>query len=124
MKTICIMNLKGGVGKTVTAGNFADVLAADHGRRALLIDADHQGNTSRFFRADQEAAALRDVLTSDNISYWIESVQQTDHDGSSIIPADMSLAELDAATGGYRFSKDGAGIDAECTGWWPVPEKT
>ena len=52
MKTICIMNLKGGVGKTVTAGNFADVLAADHGKRVLLIDADHQGNTSRFFRAD------------------------------------------------------------------------
>lgn len=39
MKTICIMNLKGGVGKTVTAGNFADVLAADHGKRVLLIDA-------------------------------------------------------------------------------------
>lgn len=97
MKTICIMNLKGGVGKTVTAGNFADVLAADHGRRALLIDADHQGNTSRFFRADQEAATLRDILAGDSEPCWPESVQQTGYEGLDIIPADMSLAELDAA---------------------------
>lgn len=97
MKTICIMNLKGGVGKTVTAGNFADVLAADHGRRALLIDADHQGNTSRFFRADQEAATLRDILAGDSEPYWPESVQRTGYEGLDIIPADMSLAELDAA---------------------------
>lgn len=34
------------------------------------------------------------------------------------------LCWYDAETGGYRFSKDGAGIDVECTGWWPVPEKT
>lgn len=97
MKTICIMNLKGGVGKTVTAGNFADVLVADHGKQVLLIDADHQGNTSRFFRADQEAATLRDVLAGDSEPYWPESVQRTGYEGLDIIPADMSLAELDAA---------------------------
>ena len=97
MKTICIMNLKGGVGKTVTAGNLADLLAADHGKRVLLIDADHQGNTSRFFRADQAAATLRDILTGDNEPYWPESVQRTGYEGLDIIPADMTLAELDAA---------------------------
>lgn len=33
MKAICIMNLKGGVGKTITAANMAAILARDHGKR-------------------------------------------------------------------------------------------
>lgn len=98
MKTICVMNLKGGVGKTVTAGNFADILAADHGKRVLLIDADHQGNTSRFF-LDEEiiVSTMRDILTGEAEPYWPENVCRTGYEGLDIIPADMTLAELDAA---------------------------
>lgn len=40
MKTISIVNLKGGVGKTVTAVNMAAILAEDHGKKVLVIDAD------------------------------------------------------------------------------------
>lgn len=97
MKTICIMNLKGGVGKTITACNMAAILAVDHGKRVLLIDADHQGNTSRFFHADQEAATLREILLGEAEPYWPENVQLTGYEGLDIIPADMSLAELDTA---------------------------
>lgn len=31
------------------------------------------------------------------------------------------LCWYDVAKGEYRFSEDGASIEAECAGWWPVP---
>ena len=49
MKTIAIMNVKGGVGKTVTTVNMATILAEFYGKRVLVIDADPQGDTSAFF---------------------------------------------------------------------------
>ena len=51
MKTIAIMNYKGGVGKTVTTINFAAELAAA-GKSVIVMDADGQCNLSDIFRAD------------------------------------------------------------------------
>lgn len=97
MKTICIMNLKGGVGKSVTAINLAAIFTQFHGKRVLLIDADHQGNTSKFYKADQEGTTLREVLLGESEAFWPENIQHTAYEGLDILPADMSLAELDAA---------------------------
>ena len=99
MKTICIMNLKGGVGKSVTAINLSAIFALLHGKRVLLIDADHQGNTSKFYRADQDAATLREVLLGEAEPCWPENIQHTGYAGLDILPANMGLAELDAAPG-------------------------
>ena len=43
MRTIAVVNMKGGVGKTTTAVHIAAGLRA-RGRRVLLVDADPQGN--------------------------------------------------------------------------------
>ena len=44
MRAIAIMNNKGGVGKTVTAINLADILANDYKQRVVLVDCDGQAN--------------------------------------------------------------------------------
>ena len=57
MKTISIVNLKGGVGKTVTAVNLAGILAADYGKRVLLVDSDPQGDASQYIGVVPDPAA-------------------------------------------------------------------
>lgn len=55
MKTIAIMNNKGGVGKTVTAINLADILVRDYHKRVVLADCDGQ-------LYDLDLLAIRDGL--------------------------------------------------------------
>lgn len=93
MKTISIVNLKGGVGKTVTAVNLAAILATDYGKRVLLVDVDHQGNASRYCGVTTEGGGLTALLTglANEISQVTEYASMPCVD---IIPADMSLATL------------------------------
>lgn len=91
MKTISIINLKGGVAKTVSAINIAYTLVAVHGKRVLLIDNDKQGNTSKFFGLyNYEHDGLSELLTDKKID--VDNViQQTAYEGLDIIVANMNL---------------------------------
>ncbi|MGE7091653.1 ParA family protein [Lysinibacillus sp. NPDC048646] len=91
MKTISIINLKGGVAKTVSAINIAYTLVALHGKRVLLIDNDKQGNTSKFFGLyDPESDGLSELLTDKKMD--VDNViQQTAYEGLDIITANMNL---------------------------------
>ena len=77
MKTIAIMNNKGGVGKTVTAINLADILVADYKQRVVLVDCDGQANLTRFFLpgADKlELTTTADVLRGDCEPLWSDNL--------------------------------------------------
>ena len=100
MKSISIVNLKGGVGKTVTAVNLAAILATDYGKRVLLVDVDHQGNASRYCGVNtEERGGLAALLTGGAVCYD-EVVEMATMPGVDVIPADMSLATL-GVDGGY-----------------------
>lgn len=80
MKTISIINLKGGVGKTITAINMAYILS-DMGNRVLLVDNDKQGNTSKFFGVHSyKRPSLAEVLTEKGFP-TLEAVVQTEYTG-------------------------------------------
>jgi len=96
MKVICVINLKGGVAKTISAINIAYVLAEKHGRRVLLIDSDKQGNTSKFFeKHNYFAPSLADVLTSKDPDALHNALQFTPYNNLHLLPANMNLLRAD-----------------------------
>jgi len=104
MKIICIINLKGGVAKTISAINIAYTLAEKHGKRVLLIDNDKQGNTSKFFGVHSyEKPSIADVLTKRDPNTLLAALGFTHigglrgekYDNLHILPANMNLLAAD-----------------------------
>lgn len=60
--TVCLLNLKGGVGKTSTCYHAAGVLARG-GRRVLLVDADPQASLTQGFYGPQATRDLPATVT-------------------------------------------------------------
>lgn len=96
MKVISVMNRKGGVGKTTTVTNMAVLLATEYGKRVVVIDADGQGNASRFFGADMNAPGLADWFTEPQSEDLIAQIlQPTAVSGLYLIAGDNALDDLD-----------------------------
>lgn len=91
MRRIALVNLKGGVGKTVTAVALAVGLAR-RGHKTLLVDSDPSGNASWTISGGQSAdgPTLAHVLTRESSAD--EAIRLTSTPGLDLLPSDSTLA--------------------------------
>lgn len=98
MRTIAVLNLKGGVAKTASAVNIAAILARDYKQRVLLVDADSQCNATEFFGGDPADGNLAEVLRheeADGGAFAAANIQPANFPGIDLLAGDDSLMDLD-----------------------------
>lgn len=105
MKTIAVLNLKGGTAKTVTAATMARCLSAEHGKQVILIDADQQGNLSQYFGVtDTSRCNSTWTLLTTGTSCWPNFVTPVSPN-LSLIPSGMELARADLPGSGAKVTE-------------------
>ncbi|MEZ4853661.1 ParA family protein [Flavobacterium sp.] len=126
MHTICLINMKGGVGKTTLTVNLADFLSRREKNKVLLIDIDPQFNTTQcFFTGEEYVEYLskeHDTILKifdDNVKRKISTVSGpscvetelkdiTPHkisDYLHILPGNLELFKLEMASGSGKENK-------------------
>ncbi len=98
MRTIAVINQKGGVGKTTTTVNLAAALALA-GKRVCVIDMDPQAHASTHLGVEPDGTipSLYDVLVSNKP---LAEVRQSVGDNLSLIPSDINLAAAEVELAG------------------------
>lgn len=115
MRTIAVMNQKGGVGKTTTAVNLSAALA-ESGRRVQLIDVDPQAHaTLHVGLAPQPGdTTIYDVLTGETP---LSAARTAISENLSVIPSQIDLAaaevELAGVVGRELILRDRLAEDSE-----------
>lgn len=94
MKTIAILNMKGGVGKTTTAINLAYILATEYDQRVLVVDADGQANTTRTLMPNVPDTGLATLLLG-YADCYDQVVYPTVIRNLSVLPASNDLWAVD-----------------------------
>jgi chromosome partitioning protein len=92
LRTICVVNQKGGSGKTATTVSVAAALG-EQGLRALVIDLDPQASATRWLGAADDRRDLLDAFL--NESGFADLVVQTQVPGVDLIPGSTWLAQLE-----------------------------
>lgn len=93
MRTIAIMNQKGGVGKTTTSVNLAAALAR-RGSRVCVIDLDPQGHASFHLglEAGQGTRTIYDVFAE---VCTVDDARQLVAENLSVVPSNIDLAAVE-----------------------------
>ena len=102
MRTIAIINQKGGVGKTTTTANLAHALAMSD-RRVTAIDLDPQGHlgASLGLNGTSQEGVDRILLAGGNaVNYVIEARERL-----QIIPAGNQLADVERTQNGLEVER-------------------
>lgn len=102
MKVISIMNVKGGVGKTITAINTAEILAGDCSERVLLIDADPQADATDMLLGAEADFGLIDIVNG-----------STDYQEHIIPTRYRNLELLGASSDLFNIPIDAAAVTTE-----------
>jgi chromosome partitioning protein len=115
MRSMAVINQKGGVGKTTTAVNLAAALS-DEGQRVCLLDLDPQAHASLHLGISvvNNQASVYDVLCGDasidDVRCWI-------NDNLAVIPSNLDLAaaemELAGEVGREVILRDKLELDTE-----------
>jgi len=117
---ICVVNRKGGVGKTTTAFNIAGTLA-QKGQQVLLVDMDPMGSLCRSLRIRPGEKAFSDLLVGLDGSLG-ELIRPTHVTNLYVIPGDPNLRTFEMRYGasiGYRHALQDK--LAEVLKWKPFP---
>lgn len=106
MRVWTVANQKGGVGKTTTSIALGG-LAAEQGKRVLLLDLDPHGSLTSYFRQDPDTMALsvftlfqeRKSLSRDGV---LRLIQPSGVAHLDVLPASTALATLERQAVGHE----------------------